>query len=177
MSDVIDLLAGAVLPVRRPEARAQAQASFDALFHPVDAAAMPVAERAAVALFVARLHADAPAEAFYAAMLAPELRAAVPAATGTGPYGHYPPGPLTPEDQPGPEPRIDTPALGPRLAAALTHAHMLVLHPRDAAPRHMAALAAAGWSADGIVTLSQLVAFLSFQIRTAAGLRALASAA
>jgi uncharacterized protein YciW len=31
----------------------------------------------------------------------------------------------------------------------------------------------AGWSNAGIVTLSQLVAFLAFQIRAAAGLRTL----
>jgi len=34
----------------------------------------------------------------------------------------------------------------------------------------------AGWSTNDIVTLSQLVAFLAFQIRAVAGLRALASA-
>ena len=34
----------------------------------------------------------------------------------------------------------------------------------------------AGWSTTGIVTLSQIVAFLSFQIRVVAGLRALAAA-
>ena len=36
------------------------------------------------------------------------------------------------------------------------------------------ALLDAGWSNDDIVTLSQLVAFLAFQIRAAAGLRILA---
>ena len=34
----------------------------------------------------------------------------------------------------------------------------------------------AGWSADGIVTLSQLVSFLAFQQRVVTGLRALAAA-
>ena len=42
---------------------------------------------------------------------------------------------------------------------------MLVFHPRDAAPASLQALLDAGWSATDIVTLSQLVAFLSFQIR------------
>jgi len=37
----------------------------------------------------------------------------------------------------------------------------------------MQALLAAGWSSTAIVTLSQLVAFLSFQVRTVAGLRTL----
>jgi uncharacterized protein YciW len=35
----------------------------------------------------------------------------------------------------------------------------------------------AGWSNGGIVTLSQLVAFLAFQLRAAAGLRILAATA
>jgi uncharacterized protein YciW len=34
---------------------------------------------------------------------------------------------------------------------------------------------AAGWSADGIVTLSQLVSFLAFQVRVVAGLSVLAA--
>jgi len=36
-------------------------------------------------------------------------------------------------------------------------------------------LVAAGWSADGIVTLSQLVSFLAFQVRVVAGLTVLAA--
>src|SRR5499426_921279 len=65
-------------------------------------------------------------------------------------------------------------ALGPRLAAALEHTHMLVFHPRDAAPASLQALLDAGWSTTDIVTLSQIVAFLSFQIRVVIGLRTLA---
>ena len=67
----------------------------------------------------------------------------------------------------------DQRVLGARLAAALEHAHLLVFRPRDAAPAAMQALLAAGWSSTAIVTLSQLVAFLSFQVRTVAGLRTL----
>ena len=67
--------------------------------------------------------------------------------------------------------------LGPRLAAAFEHAHLLVFHPRDAAPAALQALLDAGWSTTDIVTLSQIVAFLSFQIRVVAGLRVLAGAA
>ena len=66
--------------------------------------------------------------------------------------------------------------LGRRLAAAFDHTHLLVFHPRDAAPTALQALLDAGWSTTGIVTLSQIVAFLSFQIRVVAGLRALAAA-
>jgi uncharacterized protein YciW len=52
--------------------------------------------------------------------------------------------------------------------------HLLVLHPRDADPAALQALLDAGWSATGIVTLSQIAAFLSFQIRVVVGLRTLA---
>jgi uncharacterized protein YciW len=55
--------------------------------------------------------------------------------------------------------------------------HLLVFHPRDAAPEALQALLDAGWSTTDIVTLSQIAAFLSFQIRVVAGLRALAGAA
>ena len=65
-------------------------------------------------------------------------------------------------------------ALGPRLAAALEHTHMLVFHPRDAAPVSLQSLLGAGWTTTDIVTLSQIVAFLSFQIRVVIGLRTLA---
>ena len=65
--------------------------------------------------------------------------------------------------------------LGPRLAAAFEHTHMLVFHPRDAAAPSLQALLDAGWSTDAVVTLSQLVAFLAFQIRVVSGLRVLAT--
>jgi uncharacterized protein YciW len=50
---------------------------------------------------------------------------------------------------------------------------LLVFRPRDANAAAMQALLDAGWSSTTIVTVSQLVAFLSFQVRTVAGLRAL----
>jgi CMD domain protein len=65
--------------------------------------------------------------------------------------------------------------LGARLATAFDHAHLLVFHPRDAAPATLQSLLDAGWSTTDIVTLSQIIAFLSFQIRAAAGLRVLAT--
>jgi CMD domain protein len=194
-TDVIDRLANiapgsALDEVRRarPEARRHAQASYDALFTPVDDAAMGVRERAAVALFIAALHADAPSQALYAellhrsggAALAGPILAEASRAMARGPYGSYPAGPLTAEDTAGPDYRVDTAAqavLGLRLSAALAHVHMLVFHPRDAAPWRLEALVQAHWSTPGIVTLSQLTAFLSFQIRVAAGLRAMAETA
>ena len=124
-------------------------------------------------------------EAFYgsglaaagaSAALQAAIGAAVAAARVEGPYGHYPKGPLSAEDKAGPVHRIAQPtrdALGPRLAAAFEHTHMLVFHPRDSAPPYLQALLDAGWSTTGIVVVSQLVAFLSYQIRVVAGLRVL----
>ena len=97
----------------------------------------------------------------------------------SGPYGRYPEGPLSVEDKAGPSFRVspsNREKLGARLAAALEHAHLLVFHPRDASPAALEALLDAGWSTTDIVTLSQLVAFLTFQIRVVAGLRTLANA-
>jgi len=139
-------------------------------------------------VFVTGLHGDAVSTAFYAERLAatgpaPEVAAAIDAAiaaaTGQGPYSGYPAGPLSREDAPGPSYHVGPEArriLGARLTAAFDHAHLLIFHPRDAAPARLQALLDAGWSTTDIVTLSQIIAFLSFQIRVAAGLRVLATA-
>lgn len=188
--DAIDLLAGIepgsfldALRRRKPITRDNAQASFDALFAPGGSSEMSTAERALVAAFIAGIHEDREAIAFYgerlsASGIAPALTSALETEThramGSGPYGKYSAGPLSVEDSPGPDYLVeDRSALGARLSAALAYVHRLVFHPRDAAPEHLRALEEAGWSATGIVTLSQLVAFLSFQLRAAAGLRAL----
>jgi CMD domain protein len=193
VGDAIDALVGITpgspldtIRARRPEARTHAQASYRALFAPEAPGDVSAAERFAVARFAVGLHGDAAMGAFYAAGLAasgasPALRDAVEGtvaeARGRGPYGRYPAGPLSREDVAGPVYSVGPEArreLGPRLTAALEHVHMLVFHPRDAAPRALQALLEAGWSTTGIVTLSQIVAFLSFQIRVVAGLRILA---
>lgn len=189
--DVIDRLAGIEAGSRldgvragRPEARANAQKSYLALFAPADVSDVSFEERFALATFVAGLHREAAALSFYRDGLSrSDLVAAIAAeiARGAtqGPYGHYPAGPLSAEDKPGLVYRVEEAsrsALGERLSAALEHAHLLVFRPRDASPAALQALLDAGWSTTGIVTLSQLVAFLSFQIRVIVGLRALAAA-
>jgi CMD domain protein len=192
--DVIDTLAGlaagsplAMIRDRKPVTREQAQASYRALFEPVELGDVTIQERFAVATFVAGLHAEeaiarfynsglartAPAEAFVTA-----LSAEIARGRGNGPYGAYPKGPLSAEDVAGPIYLVAEPhhaALGARVTAALAHVHMLVFHPRDASAAALQKLLDAGWSSAGIVTLSQLVAFLAFQIRVVAGLRALAA--
>jgi len=192
MTDLIDTLAGiaagsALDKARdnRPEARTQAQASYDALFQPKDFGGFSALERFAVAAFVGGLHGRQETMDFYAGKLAeagasPELRVAVASEVVTGhahgPYGRYPRGPLSLEDKAGLVYAIgasERHALGPRLSAAFEHTHMLVFHPRDAAPPSLQALLDAGWSTSNIVTLSQLVSFLAFQIRVVAGLKVL----
>ncbi len=194
-ADVIDTLAGiapgshldSVRRTRRAVAREHAQKSYASLFAPGDTGGFGPLERFAVAVFVAGLHGQTAIKEFYAAKLKSAaatdatraaIDAEIAAAATKGPYGAYPKGPLSQEDTQGPVHRIadkNREALGPRLSAAFEHVHMLVFHPRDAAPPSLQAMLDAGWSTDDIVTLSQLVAFLSFQIRVVAGLKILAA--
>jgi len=191
-SDVIDHLAGIRpgssldrLRDQRPQARENAQKSYLALFEPEFPGTVTALERYALATFVAGLHRQPQAAGFYAASLQrlghPRLTEMIDAeiARGSteGPYGRYPEGAHSVEDKEGPVYQVSVDSresLGARLAAGLEHAHLLVFHPRDASPAALQNLLDAGWSTTDIVTLSQLVAFLSFQIRVVAGLRALA---
>nr|WP_249141898.1 CMD domain protein [Bradyrhizobium diazoefficiens] len=192
-TDIIDTLAGIepgspldAIRARRLQARDNAQKSYLALFEPIDAVEFSLVERAAVAAFVTGLHGESPVAAFYreklaagAAALVEAVNAEIAQGKTTGPYGAFPPGPLSAEDETGLIYRVGAdrkPALGARLAAALEHAHLLVFRPRDAASADMKALRSAGWSDTGIVTLSQLIAFLSFQLRVVSGLRTLRAA-
>lgn len=188
-TDVIDHLVGIAEgdPLdaargRRPDARANAQASFDALFHADDLSQVSQSERLAIAYWTALLTRSQDAD-FYRGLLAARdgsladaLDASASSAVTTGPYGDYPDGPLTTENTAGlhwtPDSRLVA-SVGTRLAAALGHTHLLVYRPRDSSSAALQRLADAGWSATGIVTLSQLVSFLSFQLRLVAGLRAL----
>jgi CMD domain protein len=193
-TDIIDLLAGIepgsrldVIRSRRLQARENAQQSYLALFEPADTGDVALAERLAVAAFVAGIHGEPYVSSFYSdgfarsadrSELVDALKREIDLARSEGPYGAFPIGPLSVEDKAGSIYCIagkNRDVLGGRLAAALEHAHLLVFHPRDADPAAIRALLEAGWSTNAIVTLSQLVAFLSFQIRTIAGLRTLGS--
>jgi CMD domain protein len=191
--DVIDKLAGltpdsplALIRDRKPVTRQQAQGSYLALFAPADPGDVTLQERFALASFIAGLHAQDETTTFYTAGLArtgpsaefaTAIKAEIEIGRTAGPYGAYPKGPLSAEDIPGPLYTVaesHRAALGPRLTAALAQVHLLVFHPRDASPAALQALLDAGWSTTAIITLSQLTAFLAFQIRAVAGLRALA---
>lgn len=192
--DIIDTLAGIepgsaldAIRARRLQARENAQKSYLSLFEPVDTGDVSLVERAAVAFFVVGLHREPNVAAFYRSKLAATadgvrlieaIEVEIARGETSGPYGVFPAGPLSGENKTGLIYRASAaskPTLGARLAAALEHAHLLVFRPRDAAASDMKALLAAGWSTTGIVTFSQLVAFLSFQVRVVSGLRTLAA--
>ncbi|MDQ8731670.1 CMD domain protein [Bradyrhizobium daqingense] len=193
--DIIDTLAGIepgsapdAIRARRLQARENAQKSYLALFEPVDANEFALAERFAIATFVTGLHGESPVASFYreklaattdGAALVEAIQVEIQRGRTSGPYGAFPAGPLSIENKAGLIYRVSAerkPELGARLVAAFEHAHLLVFRPRDAASADMKALLAAGWSTTGIVTLSQLIAFLSFQLRVVSGLRTLAAA-
>ncbi|MGO1456691.1 MAG: alkylhydroperoxidase domain protein, partial [Corynebacterium casei] len=129
------------------------------------------AERYTVAAFVTGISQSGEAAKFYLDLLADEsdgtlvaaVREAIAAGTVTGPFHQ---GEFTIFDP--------SSALGARLAAALDFAHLLTFHPKDADPSAVGHLDAAGWSADDIVSLAQLISFLAFQQRVVHGLRVLA---
>jgi CMD domain protein len=193
-SDIIDMLAGIdpgshldELRAQRPETRLNAQKSYEALFEPGQDGDLTLAARFAIATFVAGLHQAPEAKAFYGSKLKDQangtsLLSAIEAEVGrgnaTGPYGHYPAGPLSREDRPGPVYQVESERqgqLGTKLGAALEHSHLLVFRPREASSAALQKLLDAGWTTSAIVTLSQIVAFLAFQIRVVAGLRVLAA--
>jgi len=171
----------------RPDARANAQRSFDALFSPVDDSEISLAERWAVAAFAVGLHGEDVLGPYYFAQYAAlgalpaeseALGAQVAAGRTSGPYGSYREANLAKESTDGLRftvPSAEREILGERLTAALEHAHLLVFRPRESSPEALDALLAAGWSTTGIVTLSQLIAFLAFQVRVVHGLAKLAS--
>jgi len=159
MSDVISSLAGiaegsalAALRAERPESRDHAQGSYLALFSPKESTGLSGMERYAVALRVASRHASREGVAHYKAGLvkngaSPEIVVAAGNVLGG-----------------------DT-SLSTRLAALLAHTDLLSTHPVDTTTASHQALSDAGLSTAEILTLSQIVAFLSFQLRVIAALQ------
>lgn len=64
----------------------------------------------------------------------------------------------------------------PRTAAITRHVDLVTRTPRDATAADIAALQSAGVTPADIVRLSQLIAFVSYQVRVIAGLRLMAAA-
>lgn len=186
MSDIIDILAEtpadlAELRRRRPEAVANAEASFKALFESTllnDA--LPSAYRYAVAAFIAGVSGQARAAEFYTDLLADEDEALVDVvarATERGrSAGPYAGGDFITFGGAGGSGEAGA-AGDARLAAAFDFAHLLTFHPKDASPAAIGHLQEAGFDEDTIVSLAQLISFVAFQLRVAHGVRVLAGAA
>ncbi len=129
------------------------QGSHDVLLAPDDPAGVGLDERALIALRIAVLDEHAELAAHYRARLrAVGGDAALVVAAQRGASA----------------------APSPRLAAILGHVDRLTSAPGSATPAHLEALQAVGLSARDIVTIAQLISFVSYQVRVLAGLRLLA---
>jgi len=171
--DVISQLAGIqpgshleALRAQRPEATNHAQGSYAALFDPDDIGDLTVVERLATALRVATVHLATEAATHYRARLIDagggvevgSAEAIVPIVADAS-ATHA----------------VDAPDMSRRLRAILRHADVLAFAPRRARPDDLQALADVGLSTRAIITLSQVIAFVSFQVRVARGLQLLGS--
>jgi CMD domain protein len=172
----------------RGATRDNAQRSYESIFQPVVGNGISIAERLALAVVVSRWHGETPLAAHYEleftrAEPSPEMIAALReiAESGRtdGPYGTYREPGLAGESVEGVRfvvPDAARTTLGDELSALVEHVHLLVYRPREASAAALQTLLDAGWSTTDLVCVSQLVAFLSFQIRYATGLAVLRSA-
>ena len=158
MNDVMDTLAEltansplAALRRERPDVVRHLQGSDDAIFAPADDGGFTRAERAAAALRIATLLRDGALEAHYSARLAALDPSGALAGTVQGKAE------IT-------EVRWD---------AMLAHVDLVTRGPGRAERQDIENLLAAGLSSHAIVSLSQLIAYVNFQSRVLAGLRAL----
>ncbi|HMN26894.1 MAG TPA: CMD domain protein [Caldilineaceae bacterium] len=159
-TDVINHLAGlesgdrlAELRNQRSDVATYAQGSFATLLDPEEPAGLSRGERELVALRVATLNANPTLAAFHRQ----RLEALGVAPTTVAAVATFP----------------ATEAFTQREAAILRHVDLLTNEPRAASRAEIAALQEAGLSTPAIVTLAQLVAYLSFSVRLLAGLRIL----
>jgi CMD domain protein len=159
--DVINDLAGlrpespvAELRTRRPDVLRHTQGSYDALLASEDESGLSQAERVLVALRVAILNHSEPLLAHYQQLLT-QLGVAADQCAAVAQFPN-------------------SAALSPRLSAMLQHVERLTTAPRTATQAELVALQAHGLSARDLVTLAQLIAFLSFQVRVLAGVQSLA---
>ncbi|MGG5890517.1 CMD domain-containing protein [Falsiroseomonas sp. HC035] len=147
MPDLIDSLLGlapdsklGALRRRRPEALRHAEGAHRELLLPEDPGGLSLADRAALALRVARREEDGALAAHYQGLL--------DAAGGV------------PED-------------GARLAALLRYADTVAAAPEETSRADIDGLVALGLSSRDIVAATQLIAFVPYQVRVIAGLRAM----
>lgn len=144
------------LRAQRSDIARYIQGSYDALVEAQDGSGVTATERGLIALRVALHEKSEPLMAHYRARLtalgaSAEIVEATERAT------------------------LDEP-LTPRLIALLQHVDLLTNEPRKATPAHLEQLKAHGFSTPDMVSVAQLIAFLSFQVRTLAGLQLLGEA-
>lgn len=156
--DVTDTLAGIAansplgdLRRQRPDVVKHTQGSDDAIFAPTDDGGLTRAERAAAALRAATLLRDGPLEAHYRG----RLTALDPDGTLAGTV----------------EGRAEITEV--RWDAILAHVDLVTRGPGSAERQDIDNLLVAGLSSHAVVSLSQLIAYVNFQARVLAGLRAL----
>jgi CMD domain protein len=160
-TDVIDRIlgigeAGPVAEIRRqkPLLAEQLQAYYQSIFDPtaVSARALSVADRAVVAVRVASFTRSEAVAAWYAELAAENGVSAETIARARD---------------------IATPWTEDNaLGAAIRHADLLTTRPSDSRQSDLQALKDAGLTPAGILSLSQTIAFVSYQLRLIAGLRA-----
>ncbi|RIJ00898.1 CMD domain protein, partial [Achromobacter sp. K91] len=157
--DLVDRLIGLAPGAKTYEVRhfrekvaAATQGSYDALFDPA-LPGLSLAERLLVALYATRITPSPLLAAHYRARL--NDAGATPADIAVAESGK-------PSD-----------AATPRLAAILEFTRKLIEKPVEGDEAALKTLPAAGVSTPAVVTLSQLVAFLSYQVRLVAGLEAM----
>lgn len=157
-ADVIDQIAGIAPGSRLAELRASkpqivhyAESSYRVLLEPEDPAGVSLVERAMIALRVAYLTPSEAAATWYRDRLR-DLGADTPKIAAI-------------------EGLAERAILTPREAAVLRHTDILTQEPGNATAGDLAALKSVGLGPRDIVTISQLIAFVSFQVRILAGLR------
>jgi CMD domain protein len=137
----------------RPRIVESTQATFRAIFEPESGNDLSRIEREAAAIWSATLAKAPDVAAFHRSRLMLHGRAVEHlAALGTSP---------------------ESPDITDRERAILRHTELLTVRPDSATRTDIDALLNAGVSPAGIVTLSHLVAFISFEVRTIATLNAL----
>jgi CMD domain protein len=139
----------------RPSQIAELQAYYEAVFGPNERAdaALPLADRLAIAIRVASRTRSSAVVSWYAERAR---------SNGTNEATISRLSDVT-------SPWTGTAALD----AAVRHADLVTTSPVSARPSDLQALKDAGFSPAGIVSLSQVIAFVSYQLRLIAGLRAL----
>lgn len=148
----------ATLRERRPDLTRFSQASYGSLLEPTTADSLSRRERELVALRVALLTPDDRLAAWHRDRL---IAAAETAATASA-VAEFP---------------AVSPELTPREVAILRHTDLVTQRPAEAEPSDIDALRIVGLSTLEIVTLSQLIAFVAFQVRVLATLRAFGASA